>query len=145
MNIILGIWNRGGRGKSSTLREFADIVLINYPACKILYEHRYFNYKTDFILLIQIDNKIIGIASKGDPGTGLKEKLDMLIKEYKSNIVLCTTRSSGETVDAVISFKGTHQVIWSSTYETEDASQHKFLNQTKASHILDLLKQLKAI
>lgn len=146
MKAIVAISGTSDKGKTSTLREFANILLVAYPTYKALFPVPASVSPTeDFRLIIEINGKIIGVESKGDPNTGLRFRLEDLAVNHRCDIILCSTRTKGDTVDAVDNLwyhKG-FQTIWTSTYQIV-ANQH-LANQAKARHLLDLLQSLSLI
>ena len=101
--------------------------------------------KYDFRLVIEINGKIIGLESLGDPKSNLEMRLQELITKYKCDIIYCTTRTRGETVRAVntVSNNNGYNQIRTSTYQ--GTSNHSLLNDLKAQHIIDLTQKLGLI
>lgn len=68
MKTALSIWNSGNKGKTETLREFANLLLATYPTfTPISPVVAIVPVTGDFRLVVQINGKIIGIESQGDP------------------------------------------------------------------------------
>lgn len=149
MKTVLAIWNSGNKGKTETLREFAVLLLAAYPNYKeILPVSSKISATGDFRLVVEINGKIIGVESQGDPKTNLKSKLIDLADNFKCDIILCSTRTRGETVQAVyeslLNSRG-FKAIWTSTYQVENTLDYKTVNQLKAKHLLELLQALLLI
>jgi len=145
---ILAVWNAGGKGKTESLREFALNLLRTYP----LHVAKVPNPSTvpkkgDFRLVVEISGIIIGVESQGDPGTNLDNRLIDLVTNFNCDIIICTCRTRGKTVNAIQNIKNTFgfQTIWTSTYQIEDESQHATANDLKGKHILKLLQKLGLI
>jgi len=136
---IIAVRNKGGTGKTSTIRELAKLVLQTYPNhISIFAKPISVPPRGDFRLVIKIKKKTIAFESKGDPNTDLGDRLLYLANNYEADVIFCTTRTSGGTVDAVENLrinKG-FDTVWTSTYQT--GSNHGVVNQLKAKHILDL-------
>jgi hypothetical protein len=146
MKTIVAIWGASNKGKTSTLREFAIALLAAYPTYKPLFPIPVaISAKGDFRLVVEVNGKIIGIESKGDPNTGLRARLEDLAVNHHCDIILCSTRTKGDTVDAVdsLSYHKHFQTIWASTYQI--ASNQNLANQAKAKHLLHLLQLLSLI
>lgn len=145
MKTILAVKNCASKGKSETLRELVQLLEKTYPIHQVkLLEPNRLPITGDFSFVAIMNGKTIAIESKGDPTTDLTKRLKEIEKNYNPDIIICATRTSGETVSGVKSFeKKGYQVIWTSTYEV--AANHKLVNQIKASHILELLKGLQLI
>jgi len=142
---ILAVWNAGGKGKTESLRQFANELLIAYPThSAILPIPANVPSNGDFRLVVEISGIIIGIESQGDPNTNLRNRLVDLVTTFNCDIILCTCRTRGETVAAVENIRATYgfQAIWTSTYQIEDRTQHTLINRLKGQHILELLQNL---
>ena len=137
MKTIIAVRNAGGKGKSETIKKFWTLLQSTYP-CTILFP---FDRGRDIGVVVKVNGKIIGIESCGDPQSALSERLSQLVN-FKCDIIICASRTKGETVDIVASLKATYQIIWTSTYETDSglAISRKTLNSLKARHILELLQ-----
>jgi len=148
MKTIIAVWHSGGKGKTKTLRELANLLLETYPDYKTIYPNPIkIPSKYDFRLVVEIKGIIIGIESQGDPNTQLEKRLDELAKTYKCDLIFCTTRTKGKTVKAVekIAKEYSFNEIWTSTYQTNVESNYAMLNYIKAQHLLDLVQQLDII
>lgn len=148
MKTVLAVWHGAGKGKSSTLREFANLLLATYPKYIAIEPiPASVPVSGDFRLVIKIKGKIIGIESKGDPSTKLKARLLELADKYKCDVIICTTRTRGSTVTAVDNLYHNRgfETIWTSTYQFAGATQQKQANKLKAKHILDLLNSFSII
>lgn len=140
MKTILTVWHTSGKGKTSTIREFADLLNITFPNRKIIIqEPSPFNPTGDIRYIIEINGKTIAIESQGDPSSGLKRRLDE-INSFNPDIIICASRTRGSTVSDIDSFAATNsfQQIWTSTYQTD--TNHQQVNKLKAQHMLELLQ-----
>lgn len=145
MKTILTIWHTAGKGKTSTIREFANLLIATFHPAKIIFsDPSPFNPTGDFRLIIEINNKVVAIESKGDPSSHLRKRLDEILI-YKPDIIICASRTRGNTVSDVDSFAATnlYQQIWTSTYQTD--TNHQQVNQLKAKHMLELLQNLNLL
>lgn len=145
MKTILSVWNTGDKGKTETLREFANLLMLTYPLFRPIFPAiATVPPSGDFRLVVEINGKIVGIESQGDPNTNLQNRLIDLADNYKSEVILCTSRTRGDTVTAVDNLANTRnfQTIWTSTYQIENRTQHNLVNQLKANNILNLLQSL---
>jgi hypothetical protein len=148
MKAILVVWNKAGKGKTESIREFVKLLLNTYPGFTAIYPTLIkIDPKGDFLIVVKVNGKVIGIVSQGDPGTGLGDKLLKLVKVNNCDIIICSTRTSGETVNSVLDVarKNKYEVIWTSTYEIEGQIQQTFVNNLKGKHMLDLLQSLGII
>jgi hypothetical protein len=145
MKTILSIWHIGDMGKTETLREFAKLLLTAYPSLRpIIPIPATIPAAGDFRLVVEINGKIIGVESQGDPNTKLQDRLLDLADNFKCEIILCSSRTRGDTIAAVDNLYHTRgfQTIWTSTYQIENKANHHLVNQLKAKQILELLNTL---
>jgi len=66
---------------------------------------------TDVLAIITIGDLKIGIETQGDPTGRLPESLDLLIREG-CHIIICATRTRGQTVDAVNARARPEDIVW---------------------------------
>lgn len=145
MKTILSIWHSGNKGKTETLREFANLLLATYPTNRPIFPIPTNIPNTgDFRLVLETNGIIIGIESQGDPNTNLQNRLFELADNFHCEIILCSSRTRGETVSAVDNLANTRgfQTIWTSTYQIANTTNHNLVNRLKAEHLLDLLQRL---
>lgn len=139
---IIAVWNHANKGKSMTVRKVADIIMSSSSA-QVLADIKYSTLKKDFRLIVRYHDKIIAFESLGDPSTALDERLVDIVTNYDPDLIICTSRTRGDTVSAITVLKNTYEIIWTSTYQYENAEYlEDSLNEIKAKHIFDLLKQL---
>lgn len=146
MKTVLTVWHTAGKGKTSTIIEFAYEILNTYPVHKIIYsDTNPFNPKGDFRLIIEINKKVIAIESKGDPNSELDKRLDDIFTNYNPDIIISTSRTRGSTVNITDAFatKNSYQQIWTSTYHMDN--NHDLANKLKAKHVIELLQTLNLI
>jgi hypothetical protein len=145
MKTVLSIWHTSDKGKTDTLRAFANLLLTTFPSFTAIFPVTGIVPLTgDFRLVVQINGKIIGIESQGDPNTTLQNRLLDLADNFKCDVILCSTRTRGDTVVAVDNLLHTRgfDTIWTSTYQIDGRPQQIIANNLKAKHILDLLQTL---
>lgn len=145
MKTILTIWHTAGKGKTSTIKKFANLLIATFHPAKIIFSDPLpFNPTSDFRLIIEINGKVVAIESKGDPSSELRKRLDELLK-YNPDVIICASRTRGNTVSDVDSFAATnlYQQIWTSTYQTD--TNHQQVNQLKAKHMLELLQNINLL
>lgn len=147
--IVIALWHSGGKGKTGSLREFAHLLLRTYPTATILLaEPNPVPTDRDFRLVVEIKGKIIAIESQGDPNTNLHGRLMKLVATYNPDIILCSSRTKGDTVWSINQLALSpllYEIIWTSTYQTKVATMHNTFNQLKAKHLLDFLLSLGLI
>ncbi|MCT7447013.1 hypothetical protein [Aliarcobacter skirrowii] len=137
---VIALKNISNRGKTSTIKIVAEILYHKY-----LNQEKKFNSEVSDIIDININDKNICIAiiSQGDPGTGLIKKLNEKTAK-QCDIIICATRTSGETVEAVkeIVDKNNGLLIWTTTYDVNDNNLQVKMNTLKAKQIIELIEDI---
>lgn len=147
MKIIIALWHTGNKGKTKTLIELGNLLLIEST---ILYcnnpidENKKLSKNEDFTLVVELSEKRICITSKGDPNSELKKRLQDMINDYNVDYLFCATRTKGETVSDIynVSALNDYEILWTSTYHSDNEKDTDFFNELKAKHLLDMLKEL---
>lgn len=130
---VFAVWGRSKIGKSSSIKRFIEYLEEKYkvPPYEIIHDGK------DVCVIFKINNVLLGIESQGDPG-GRMEKSLQLFKVTRCQIILCATRTSGSTVNAVKSkFEKEYDIVWLSTYYS-DKKDIATSNRLFAEH-LDIL------
>lgn len=154
---ILCLYGSAGSGKTKTIINIAKLFL-NKKECKISFSHFFHDENAriinadslsefDFRLVIEIDNIVIGFESRGDPNTELEVRLNELRSEYKCDIIICASRTRGETPAAInAQSKYGFSIIWSTTYQSYGENlSHDELNNIRAIEIFNMLQSNKVI
>ena len=142
---IVALWNNPNTGKTETIRALAEIIINNLTDLVPIFPIPLaVNQEDDFRLVVQINGRIIGIESQGDPNTNLLERLLELVNDFNCDVIICATRLRGETVWAVenIHENFNYETIWTSTYQVSNPNIFQISNRTKAEHLVDLLRIL---
>lgn len=153
---IVALSNVSNKGKTETLRQLALLILQQYPDyCPCSPAPANVPPTEDFRLVVKIGGVIVAVESQGDPNTELMKRLLVLVEIDCADIIFCSTRTKGDTVQAVeqIESKGC-RAIWTSTYQVErenDQTDEEFqcdrasANKLKAQHLLELMRELKLL
>lgn len=139
---IILVSNSAKKGKSSTLVELANVFLSKYLDVEILYSYKH-KTSIDFTLIIKAKGSIVAFESQGRPNTQLENRLEIIIQTYNPKVLFCTSRTKGETLQAVnrIATKFSYNCIKTTTYQVN--SNFEIANKTKAKHLFYLLIQLE--
>lgn len=108
MKKIIALRGRSNIGKTSTIREVHGLLIKRYPNASSSYE---IQGQGDIRMVLTINEGEIGIESQGDPGGRLKESLE-LFRQVGCHVIVCATRTRGETVEAVKSLRPDYEVKW---------------------------------
>lgn len=94
----------------------------------------------DIYATIKMGDFLIGIATQGDPMSGLKERLNELMQK-SCDIIVCASRSKGYTVDDVenSALQNGYSLIWSSPFVTEDKTLRETCQDYMAQSIINLI------
>ena len=152
MKHIIAIWHTAGKGKSETIRHIANQFLLLYPTATPVFPAVITVPTTgDFRLVIQIVIKgvltTVAFESQGDPGTWLEDRLTDLATNFNADIIFCTCRTSGETVNAINNIANIHSfdILRTSTYQIAGQANQAVANQQKGLHIIQLLQALSIL
>jgi hypothetical protein len=127
---IFAICGLSNSGKSTTIRLVYDSLLSTYK----IPEQKNTILRKDVYIILSINGVKIGIASKGDPSTELAKRLSAL-KNAGCQLIICATRTRGETVDAVGNLKP-YEVHWFEKVRVSDVSERNESNMTLARRIV---------
>lgn len=139
MIILQGIANSG---KTTTLRKLAKLLTTNNSQSELI-DGNLEEY--DFIIKIEVNDKIIVIVSMGD-NADLKNQLELAYDKCNQiDILYGASRTKGETVKIINEMAVTKnaKIIWSSTYKNKKDST--ILNNIKAKELVNLIKDLNLI
>ncbi|MBN2589865.1 MAG: hypothetical protein JXA96_08375 [Sedimentisphaerales bacterium] len=117
MKKVIALWGCSNVGKSSTIKQVCELLLAKYPKTKK--EHGIF--RVDIRVVLIINGVKVGIESQGDPGSRLSESLSLFAK-MGCKVIVCATRTKGQTVDAVNKLKPNYEVIWREQIATKSAN-----------------------
>ena len=139
MKQIFGLYGTSNVGKSETIKNVYR---------KLTEKYSDFIFQKDFepivanegdiCVIIIINGKIIGIESQGDPNSRIFESLPVFAK-FNCDIILCSTRTRGATVDEVEKLKGDYNIKWIKKNHSENANNYTSDNDKLATEILDLI------
>lgn len=148
MKNIIALSGASSKGKTQSLRSFADILIENFPQSSVLFSSKTdLSPKTDFQLVCKIAGNTIGIHSQGDPNQNLEQRITGLSLKYGCDTIICACRTKGSTVAATnkLARSNAAQIIWTSTYESSDKKMHDSLNKLKSQHLIQLLQILNLV
>jgi hypothetical protein len=139
---IFANWGHARQGKSDTVKRIAQEILTNFPTATSF--PTTINFSGDIQVIINIGKVKIGIESEGDPNGRLFESLEMF-SSANCDIIICSTRTSGGTVDAVSALHSSHgyDIVWVTNHRSNEKSQST-INDISAKHIFTLTQLLMA-
>ncbi|MEO8771589.1 MAG: hypothetical protein ABI402_15955 [Ferruginibacter sp.] len=137
---IIGIYGRGKEGKSTTIKKVVELILTNYP--NAVASVNPVDYSADILLTIHIGTVKIGFESQGDPNSRMiyADTVENLAKIDNCDIIVCATRTEGETVkkvDYVADIYG-YDTVWLSSFWSPKLKQ-RVLNYFAAENIIKII------
>lgn len=141
MKTIIVNKGRSRQGKSKTIIKTAELLKQQYPNAIILFEE---SGDDDIKMMLSIDAIKIGIESKGDPNSRLKNSISEFT-EQNCNIILCASRTNGSTVNAIREHRTQgYTITWVANARNNDYSeqQQNELNELSATYFLGIIKHL---
>lgn len=104
---IIALQGRANVGKTTTLNLVYDLIKLEFPNHKVLEETNR-KYK-DFMTIIEIKEKLIGIETRGDCATNHnRDALPLSLKKFNEldcTLIICAVRTSGSTVACIKSYQ----------------------------------------
>ena len=104
MKIII-LYGKQHCGKTTTLRKLKNILLKNGASETIIRDD------TDFVSVFNYKNKTIGVCSGGDSEEIINENFTK-VEKYSCDIIVCTSRTKGATVQCLIEKENNNNLIW---------------------------------
>ncbi len=140
---IIAVYGRKSEGKSSTIKNICKHILQYYP--NAVPSIPIIDYSGDILLTIQLGTIKIGFESQGDPGSRMlwNHTVENLAKVYNCDIIICATRTEGDTVkkvDYVADTYGYH-TIWLSSFWSPTLN-HIVLNQFATESVVEMINAL---
>ena len=122
-------------GKTSTLDMVDKLLHEKYP--KLVVKEEEFNYWIMYELQVHGRSVYVGIKTDGDNGKAVYDDVGWLV-DNKCNIIFCTCRSYGSTVEAVKRLSEEADITFvKKTLEADEAKRRK-VNTADAQKLLAL-------
>lgn len=133
---VIAVWGQARQGKSDTIKKCVQEIQKQFP-------NGSFNVLiggADIKAIITIGKIIIGVESQGDPGSRQEQSLKEFATKYNCDIIICASRTSGKTVEAVDDMHNIYgyDIIWATNYISYEKNQG-VLNQYSAEQTVELL------
>ncbi|WP_196889057.1 hypothetical protein [Aureivirga sp. CE67] len=141
---IIAIYGRENEGKSETIKNVHKSLLYKFPNAKKIPENQKIDYSEDINTCISINDFIIGFESQGDPKSRMiNENTLNNLAEKNCDIIICASRSKGETVHKVneIANEFNYNVLWISSFFSRQLNT-EFLNKKASENIIEIIKGL---
>ena len=120
-------------GKSDTVKKAYNLLTSKYQNATTEHERL---RKVDIRSVLTINGAKIGIESQGDPNGRLEESL-LLFIEVGCKVIICATRTRGQTVNAVNKLKQSYELVWLQQDDKSDAPEQEASNLAMAKKIVE--------
>jgi molybdopterin-guanine dinucleotide biosynthesis protein len=137
MKTVIALYGTANTGKSATLKKVYELLKakhLNAPVSHEIVHH-------DVRAIININGHRIGFESQGDPGSRIFTSISMFARE-ECDLIVCATRTRGQTVVAVESLKPQYEIKWIQKLGEANEAKHEQANNALAS---DILKQIQTL
>lgn len=144
METIIALNGKWDSGKSTVIMKVFELLKAMYPNAPIR------ELKTtpdnegrtvDIRAIMEIEGKILGIESNGDPGGDLPGSLELFVVA-KCTIILCATRAWGMTKDSVLKLSPRYDIQCIRKWVEQDTAQHGAANEACATDIFQRIQLL---
>lgn len=129
---VIGLWGKGNVGKSQTIKKVYDLLKSKHKNVKE--EHKE-EGRVDIIVVLTIGTTRIGIESQGDPCSRLEESLRLFVK-LGCTVIVCATRTRGQTVKAVEKLQPNYEILWFEQSVKSTVSEQQASNNAMAQQII---------
>ena len=126
MKKVFALKGRRNVGKSQTIKTVDELLRAKYPGARVEHEHR---TRTELSVVLGIDGVKIGVESSTKAGFDLFVSLGC-------DVIICPTRTTGQTVNAVNAVPG-YEVIWLEQRPQTAPFEQVLSNLAMARHIVE--------
>ena len=133
---VIGLWGKGNVGKSQTIKKAYEILKSRHKTAT----EEYLIDGVDVRVVLTINGLKIGIESQGDPSSRLEKSL-LLFMKVKCTVIVCATRTRGQTVSAVESLQPDYDVIWINQHFRESVSEREPSNRAMARRLVEKVER----
>lgn len=130
MKTLLAVRGVGNRGKSTSVKKAYELLKKAHPTAQVDGD----DTRLDIKIVITIDGVKVGIGSQGDPTSRLPASLRYFV-EIGCEVIICSTRTSGKTVDAVNALASQYVIRWFDKTKILGADEQESANQ-EAAHAI---------
>jgi len=129
---VIGLRGKRNVGKSQTIRKVYDLLKSRHKNVKEEYKSL---AKVDVRVVLTINRAKIGIESQGDPSSRLEESLLLFVK-VECTVIVCATRTRGQTVKAVEKLQPDYELLWLEQDVRLSVSEQEASNNAMAQRIV---------
>lgn len=131
MKTMIAVQGVANVGKSTSIRYAYDLLRESHSTetFESILDHG------DIDVVITIKGIKVGITSKGDPSTGLSDRLTKLV-DKGCKVIICSARTSGDTDLTVKKFSKQYWIKWIYKSPEPNDQQHIIENRIVAKEII---------
>ena len=137
MKMVLALRGKSKLGKSQTIRTVVELLSAKHPDATIEHNH---TTRADVRGVLTINGLKIGIESQGGPNGRFRESLE-LFATSGCDVIICATRTSGQTVDAVNALQG-FDVHWLEQHDKTQPYEQVLRSMAVARSVVERLEVL---
>ena len=128
MKKVFALKGRRNVGKSQTIRTVDELLRAKYPGVSVEHEHR---TRVELSVVLSINGVRIGVES----GARIPSSFDLFVS-HGCDVIICPTRTTGQTVNAVNALAG-YEVVWLEQRPQSVPFEQVLNNLAMARHIVE--------
>ncbi len=128
---VIAIYGVADVGKSTSIKLAYDLLKSKYKEATV--DELFVG--ADIKVVLTVNGTKIGIESQGDPGGRLKDSLSLFVK-MGCHIIICATRSRGQTVQAVEALASAYEILWLEQVAKKTTAEQQNSNMLMARKIV---------
>ena len=119
-------------GKSQTIRTVDELLRAKLPTAEVEHEHR---TRVELRGVLSINGVKIGVESTGENIGRMQSSFDLFVS-LGCEVIICATRTTGKTVNAVNTLEG-YEVVWLEQRAQSAPFEQVLSNLAMARHIVE--------
>ena len=131
MKKVIALKGRRNIGKDQTIRTVDELLRAKYPDARVEHERR---TRAELRVVLSTNGVKIGVESSEDGGK-LQSSFDLFVS-LGCEIIICATRTTGKTVNAVNALPG-YEVVWLEQQAQSAPFEQVLSNLAMARHIVE--------
>ena len=132
MKKVFALKGRRNIGKSQTIRTVDELLRAKYPSARVEHEHR---TRVELRVVLNINGVKIGVESIDENIGRIQASFDLFVS-LGCEVIICTTRTTGKTVNAVNALPG-YEVVWLEQRAQSATFEQVLSNLAMARHIVE--------
>ena len=132
MKKVFALRGRRNVGKSQTIRTVDELLRAKLPAIKVQHEHR---TRVELSVVLEINGVKIGVETTGENIGKIQSSFDLFVS-LGCEVIICATRTTGKTVNAVNTLQG-YEVVWLEQRAQSAPFEQVLSNLAMARHIVE--------